>query len=61
MMKGEDGFKWLMAQLYKVAGLQPKQEKVTVAAKSSNRYKRLMATTQKRKNLNFPQVYQKKF
>ena len=36
MMKGEDGFKWLtpLAQLYKVvAGLQPKQEKVTVAAK----------------------------
>ena len=36
MVRGEDGFKWLtpLAQLYKVAAsLQPKQEKVTVAAK----------------------------
>jgi len=36
MVRGEDGFKWLtpLAQLYKVvAGLQPKKEKVMVAAK----------------------------
>ncbi len=36
MIRGEEGFKWLapLAQLYKVAAsLQPKQEKVTVAAK----------------------------